>query len=421
MKKIIKIMSITLLFIGIFYLLNDMSSSAVEIAQAYTSMYDVTTMSKADFLVGYKETLIKETLAYHKASEINIDKSLFSETAIRLNTEIYDITADVIDSAKAADYPQNANTILGQSFKKLINPIMAIAMTTAETQIWVDTNYTWSSAIYSKPLSNIEGFNWRNLKISQVNSEFYQANNLGEYLACGTQDTAGRCTARTSGKPNHKCTPAPSGKIAKNDNDSLGCLQIRRSKLEDNSGNMIGIYYREDGTFVQDLMCWQDNVTWFYHAHADSFCSKGAWNKDYQVRNEFELMALLAVAHNTGSSFISSRTSIGSASGWSSWEAIFRYCKDLTLPENIRVIEDIVSKWYISTVDAIQNNRSWSLPGNAYSDGANAVQQAELLLSQMDMDIKDYTNERRGHKQRYPLKALINYMALKMLYNSKNL
>lgn len=421
MKGIIKAIGMVLLLISSFYLINDISSSAADIAKAYTNMYSNTTMTvnKSDFLVIYRESLINNKLISSKVSGINIDRTLFSEVSIRLNTEIYEIAANVIDIAKAANYPKKFDTALGQSFKELVNPLMVIAMTTAETQAWANVDYTWSSVIYSKPISSIDGFDWRNLKISQVNSEFYQANNLGEYLACGTGGSgSGGCTARTSGKPNHKCTPAPAGKTAKNDNDSLGALQIRRSKLEDENGVMSGLHYREDGTFVQDLMCWQDNVTWFYHAHADSFCSGNAWNRDYQIRNEFELVALLAVAHNTGSSFVSSSTKTGSASGWSSWEAVFEYCRDLTSEKNLQIINGILGEWYSNAKEAIKDNRSWSLPGNVYSDGTGAAQQSEVLLSQMGMDIKDYTNEKRGHKQRYPIKALINYMALQMLYNS---
>lgn len=149
--------------------------------------------------------------------------------------------------------------------------------------MWSDTRYTWSSAIYSK-LLNSAGVDMGRVKIEQVDTDTYVINGLCSYYGCGTN-----CTADVN---SHYHT------IGYNDCDSLGPLQILRHYVEGNN------YITYDcGNVVLDLMSWDDNVQYFAHTQSKRFLDTENWNSGYTISNTYELVALMAVAHNTGTAF----------------------------------------------------------------------------------------------------------------------
>lgn len=320
---------------------------------------------------------------------ILIDDMLFNNTQIRLNTEIYEITEDIYNEEHLIDDYGSPSTKLAQSYLQNMTPIIPIAMTINETGMWSDTRYTWSSAIYSKLLSSV-GVDMDRVKIEQVDTDTYVINGLCNYYGCGTN-----CIADVN---SHYHT------IGYNDCDSLGPLQILRHYIEGDN------YITYDcGNVVLDLMSWDDNVQYFTHTQSKRFLDAGNWNSDYTISNTYELVALMAVAHNTGTAFLNSKSDAGSL--WRNSDAVYAYCKLLGDPHSTSVMTKYVDSWWDDVIEAQKNGESFTLLGQMPTSVHNQI------LSEIGVDKSEYASS-FGHKQYYPLKAVLNYLCLERLYYS---
>lgn len=320
---------------------------------------------------------------------ILIDDMLFNSTQIRLNTEIYDITKNIYNEEHLIEEYGNPLTKLAQSYLQNMTPIIPIAMTINETGMWSDTRYTWSSAIYSK-LLNSAGVDMDRVKIEQVDTDTYVINGLCSYYGCGTN-----CTADVN---SHYHT------IGYNDCDSLGPLQILRHYVEGNN------YITYDcGNVVLDLMSWDDNVQYFAHTQSKRFIDTENWNSGYTISNTYELVALMAVAHNTGTAFLNSKNDAGSL--WRNSDAVYDYCKVLGDPHSISVMTKYVDTWWNDVIEAQKNGEPFTLLGQTSTSVHNQI------LSEIGVNKSEYASS-FGHKQYYPLKAVLNYLCLERLYYS---
>lgn len=320
---------------------------------------------------------------------ILIDSMLFNNTQVRLNTEIYDITNGIYNEEHIVQDFGTPNTNLARSYLENINPVIPISTTVNETGAWADTRYTWSSAIYSKLLRGA-GVDLNRLHIEQVNVDTYVVNGLCTYYGCGTN-----CTADVA---SHYHT------IGQNDCDSLGPLQILRHYVEGNN------YISYDcGATVVDLMDWDDNVQYFTHTQSKLFMSEDNWNKNYIISSAPELVALMAVAHNTGTAFLSNKNDAGSL--WHNSSAVYDYCKVLGSQDAINVMSHYVDDWWVGVVEA-QNN------GNAFSFlGQGSTSMLDNILEEIGVNKSLYAKSFE-HKQYYPLRAVLNYLCMERLYYS---
>jgi len=321
---------------------------------------------------------------------INIDSNIFSETSVRLNREVYNISSDNFNKSRVMSGNSQFSSVLFNSYVQNVDPIIPIALTICETGSWMDTRYVWSSAIYAKPLLN-SGADMDSISVERINADTYIVLGLVEYLGCGTN-----CTG---GQHYHY--------IGKNDNDSLGPLQVLRRYIEPTNG----VSY-PNGTNVIDLMRWKDNVIFFEHNITSAIVKAGDWNNGIEISSPEYLTVLSGVIHNTGASFISAQSWNSSvASGWVNPKAIFQFAEDLTSEENLRILEEYIKEWYSNAKVIASNNEQFTLPGQA------SVSELDSVLSRIGVSKQNYANS-FNHKQYYPVRALLNYMALKQLYTS---
>lgn len=375
---------------------------------------------------------IVQTYGGQKVYEgICIDEEVFGKDATRLNTEIYQVAVEYCSKAKMDKYFGKNTTPLVESVKQHIDPLIAVAITTAETPNYADRSITWTSAIYSKPLVS-KGFgSWDKLHVQDVDSDFYLYNGLSSYFTCGSN------CRRKDGALHMQCLGS-----ARNDNDSLGPAQILRRYLYQASGCITA--YNADNTIygiTVDLMRWEDNVVWVLNNSLSKFrgITSGKYRAKYEIRNEYELLVLMAIAHNTGASFIQVAGSAYISPYWEDADGIWLYAKLLTTEGNIAYLkEKYIEPWYENIVlPSIREGRSFELPGNVFSDGdINQVRSSALLrelgfgLIRISYVKSDDSEPCSGwgsvdgcfnvleHKQRYPLKSLVNYLALEKLYHS---
>lgn len=320
---------------------------------------------------------------------ISIDGELFTKTQVRLNTEIYNIAAETFNSWHIVQDYGEPETELAKSYTETVDPLVPLALSINETGMWMDTRYTWSSGIYSKLLAGA-GVDMNRLQVSQVNTDTYVVNGLCSYYGCGAN-----CTAGTT---SHYHT------IGRNDNDSLGPLQILRHYVESNEY----IKYR-CGEHVLDLMVWEDNVIYFTHNQSTLFMAEGNWNSKHHIYNTCELVALMGTAHNTGTAFLSNAGDAGSL--WHSPQAVYDYCEAISTEEAISVLNGYIDDWWVEVQGAQAGGKAFTLLGQS------SVSQLNKMLNDIGIDKSKYASS-FGHKQYYPFKAMLNYMCLERLYYS---
>lgn len=311
------------------------------------------------------------------------------ETTNRLNKEIYDIADGIINEehlSKCFDLSSN----LSKSAVKYYTPLIPIALTECETGSWADRSITWSSAVYSD-LINID---WSNVSIYDIDESFYNVNMLNQYMGCGSN-----CTSKY-----HSSLAFGHTGIGRNDNDSLGSLQILRRYLQDSDG----IKRYKCGAVVTDLMRWEDNVQFFIHEHGGRVLQCTTKNNKRYVNSTYELVALVAISHNTGSSFITSSTA---GNSWNNSDAVFDFCSLFSNDLVISTLNSYVDEWFDSIEYSLQSNSDFDLLGQS------SISKLDLILSDCGISLSDYSSN-VTFKQYYPIRVVLNYMALERLYDT---
>lgn len=308
--------------------------------------------------------------------EVEEAQGLFSENVLELNYDILKDTAKIFNSVHFfRDYEYDL-TPLGISFGEMLDPMIPLALSVNETGIYKDARYTWSSAMYSEDIVN-SGCDIFGLNLGDVNTDFYESLGLGHYM-----------------NESH------------NDADSIGPLQIRSCYVQGN-----GITF-PCGDTVKDLMNWDDNVNYVLHTQAGNFCRENNWNAGHVIQNVYEEVMLIAVLHNSGCEFIVAESGNSKISaGWDNAKSVFGYCRDLSNTDFMTVAQNFVNAWYEGVLPlAIEKGIDWELPGQASGD---------CILALLEMAGIDYNNyaECFGTKQEYPVRALLNYLALYKLYD----
>lgn len=374
-----------------------------------------------------------EPSAENNWKDIAIDQGVFSSEVIRLNMEIYDIARTYCTQEKMTRYFGVNTSKLVESVKKYINPLIAVAVTTAETPNYADRRITWTSAVYTKPLAEKGFTSWGRLSVAEVDSDFYLYNGLSEYFTCGAHSHTADGTLHVQAVG-----------AARNDNDSLGPAQILRRYLYQ-AGGCITARNADNSVFgvTTDLMRWEDNVVWVLNNALSKFRAipSSSSRGSYVLQNEYELFVLMAIAHNTGASFLNSRPDAYVSPYWVDADGVWCYARALTTEANIQFLrESYIEPWYRDIViPNICSGKGFALPGNVFSDGDQNQQNASKLLQELGFSLSRvaYTKTVNGevtirngwasddgyfsvleHKQRYPLKSLVNYLALEKLYYS---
>lgn len=401
------------------------------------------TNAKATFLIQYQadierqmqEETVVDGFSNLYTGDIDISTEIFPELAVRLNTEIYAETAAVLAMFNTDEYFGNQESArpLVSSLREELNPMQVLCLAASESGNWSDRKYNWVPAIFSKGMS--EG-DLENVHIQDIDSKFYINNEKFDYFRCGSSEdshVSGGCKLHYGRVEGHTY----------NDADSLGPMQVLRRYMDVDAYNSeqpyMSVYHlniplgSEDEYCITDLMGWSDSIAWTINHFLLNVKSAYGSQKENVLENEYEVMCLFAITHNTGAGFLSS--SDGSFSGWADKEAIFRFCKDITSPEAITYLMlEYIDPWYEDAKEKITEGSGWELPGNENleSSGSHKDDVMKKLLKTVGatgldeestrLDCEYWVGESRGldsdHKFRYPVKTLLNYLALQKLYYS---
>lgn len=400
------ILLVLILFISI-YILCDVQLVGAQLAESYRALQVDNEYSKSNFLTQYITTM-EATINPPEYTEqiqvdgIHIDTALFSETCVKLNTEAYGIAANII-TKEHFEQCVKKDSNLANSVKKVMSPFMPMATTMVEMGMGSDMRYLWSSAVYTKYIKSA-GVDIDTLNIADINTDFYINNKMDYVLNCGKN-----CTAKQYAV-SHICVSNTQNGSFRNDNDSLGPLQILRRYLEREGGK---ITY-DCGAKTTDLLRWEDNVQYYFHKNIIPIANCN-WNKDYEIQNIYELVALLSVAHNTGASYLNSTYLNGVPStSWKSSQAIFDYCAYLTSEPAMSIWKKHIEVWWEDTKIKIENGENFHL------DGSMSWNSEELksMMKEAGIDVSLYYTSNYGHKFVYPIKAILAYMSLEKLYCS---
>jgi len=442
---VIKVVLI-LIAIVVIYVVCDMMVSAGAVAQEYSSLDSTTWVPNKQYFRESFQQAIKtksqsSSKVYEFSDSVNIDTSLFTEEQIRLNMEIYEETARVLNELKSKVEPVTDKQLLNE-FLQMVNPIMMISIASAETNMYMNTKYTWSSAIYTSVLKPEE------MSLDNMRFQYFYESGYRDCLRCKDNCYSfegGDGAAKHKALWHDQLGLGPvTGKG--NDNDSLGPSQILRRYL--GVKGSAGSYYAgkiDYGNFgvVEDLMCWEDNCEWMFY----NWYSNIILNTENTLNsNEYSLVAALAIAHNTGPAFLNS-SAITAGNAWNAYsevkrnrENVFSYIEKITSEEMLQYYQkEVVLPWYEDVKEKQARGESWGYPGNKFADDQRAALMPEIFDKIGVTDVwsvvnKYYTNDAgaqcmysseeamwssfRGIKIAYPIKAVINYMALKMLYQS---
>lgn len=399
--------------------------------------------SKADFLVQYQKISEVDTSyvdSVEGLEEINISAELFSQTSVRLNTEIYSVTAEVLNDNLLDQYFGDVSTEIARTAKENVNPLMYICMAAGESGEWNSQRYTWVPAIFSKVMCDV--VDMEEVHISEVDSKFYWDLDLRYLFSC-RKDTSGHRDDCDS-KLHYDEVQGKRG----NDADSLGPLQILRRYVTLNTGTesktveevLSGAEYHiniKDSAgqviySVTDLMRWEDNVVWAFNNFMTNIRGMRGEYKDWSISNEYELMCMVAIAHNTGAGYLS--VGNGPFSSWRDKQAIYDFCKLVGSPESIAYINtEYIEPWYEEVKEKIRSDREWSMPGSLCFEGTGSHKDENMkdILERLGVEFEGrgqyplnckYWNRINpggsDHKFRYPMKTLFNYLALQKLYSS---
>jgi hypothetical protein len=400
------ILLLLVLFTSI-YIICDVKFIGTQLAENYSQLRVDNQYSKSNFLEQYVSIIegtesIPEYIEQVQVKDINIDTSLFSEVCVRLNTQAYGIAANIITEEHFQQCIDKTSN-LSNSVKKVMSPLMPMAATMVEMGMGTDVKYLWSAAVYTKYIQKT-GIDISSINISNVDTNFYINNKMEYVLNCGKN-----CTAKDNFK-SHVCILNTTNGSFRNDNDSLGPLQILRRYLELEGGK---ISYN-CGAEIKDLLRWEDNVQYYFHKDIIPI-AKCEWNKEYEIKSAYELVALLSVAHSTGSSYLNLRFLEGVPStSWRNSQAIFDYCSYLTSEPAMSVWRKHVDSWWEDTKIKIKNGE------NFYLDGSMSWNSEELkqMMNEAGINVSLYYKSSYGHKFVYPIKVLLEYMSLEKLYHS---
>ena len=136
------------------------------------------------------------------------------------------------------------------------------------------------------------------------------------------------------------------------------------------------------------------------------------YSDQYQIENDYEMMALIAMSHNAGS--VWNRSYYGSKVGnWRTGAIAHKYCKQITSDEFIRILKNYCD-------EKLKTARETGKPVPLTLDrkDARALFDSGFAEGIFD-DYRTYVYEGRYYEVTYcyPIQALYNYMMLGMVYS----
>lgn len=317
-------------------------------------------------------------LCYQYASECNMDHNIFDETQIRINKAIYGQAAIIFSEDHFDVCYGDINTPLFNSFKKYFTPLIPMAFSIAEWGGNGDLRYSFTPAIATKKLDNC-GVILEFINPLEINSQTYLA------LGADVWDTR----------------------------SYWGPLQINKSYLKSSASYKCGY-------IPMDYYSWPDACQWTFHNKCESI--KRAYCKDRVFKNSEEVIAITSIAHNSGGTFIDSRT-FNTDAEWYPWrnsESVWEYCDILTQDKNLQIIYEHADAYASELLEKYKNNTE---SGGLYL----SISSSRELYNKMGINLNLYLKDRYSgnmtakawEKTMYPIQSIWNYRVLEKLYGLK--
>lgn len=281
-----------------------------------------------------------------------INESIFSDISVRLNTQIYDYT-DQIYNEMLTNYPEfnQSTTSLALCFDEYYSLLIPLALSVVEMGAHADTQYTWTPVIFSQDIIkalNDEGIvhgdyelqmYMSDLDVDSVNTDYLRWLCLDKFLTEGSEY----------------------GSF--NDKSSLGPLQILRN------GENVERVQKLLGCNL-DLITWEDSMKYFLCMQKQAFMSETSWLVNYHIRNKYEFIAMMAVNHNSGITYMVNRGQDGTAENWGTSKDVMDFIYYITTDDAIRGFQGMVDVWFDNDVECrLQRGVEFPLCGqSSYND-----------------------------------------------------
>lgn len=330
-------------------------------------------------------------------TEVNqINESIFSDISVMLNTQIYDYTDQIYEDMLISCPEFNQSTTsLALCFDEYYNPLMPLALSVVEMGSHADTQYTWTPVIFSQDIIkalNDEGIvhgdyelqkYMSDLDVDSVNTDYLHWLGLDRFLTEGSEY----------------------GSF--NDKSSLGPLQILRS------GENVEKVQKLLGSAL-DLITWKDSMKYFLCMQKQAFMSETSWLVNYHIRNKYEFIAMMAVNHNSGITYMVNKGQDGTAENWGTSKDVMDFIYYITTDDAICGFQNMVDVWFDNDIECrLQRGVEFPLCGqSSYSDIQHVLNEAGV-----NVHLERYSGAEL-EKRLYPIRAILNYMSLVKLYES---
>lgn len=333
----------------------------------------------------FNQMLLYSDTCYDYASECYMDSSLYTQTQVRINKAIYGQAAVVFSSGHYDLCYGDMNTQIFKSFRKYFTPLCPLAFSIAEWGGNGDLRYSFTPAIATKKLMN-NGVSMSTINPLEVNAEYYAA------MGCSFKE-----------------------------NSYWGPLQINKSYLLPSSDKGY-----KCGFVPTDYYSWSDACQWTFHDKCEQI--KNSWNKDYEFKNQYEVIAHTSIAHNSGGTHLSSRDFYLDRNWypWKSSQAVFDYVSYITSGDRLQVILNNADAYSDKLINDFRNGDE---SGALYK----SISSCRELSLQMNIDWNKYVKShwvgnmtpnkelsgdalRNWEKVMYPIQSIWNYRVLERLY-----
>lgn len=323
-------------------------------------------------------TILYSDLCYLYASDCNMDDTIFDKTQIKINKAIYGQAAVIFSDDHFESCYGDVSSPLFNSFKQYFTPLVPMAFSIAEWGSNGDLRYSFTPAIATKKLDNC-GVILEFINPLEVNSQTYLA------LGANVWDIR----------------------------RYWGPLQIDKTYLTPKSSYKCG--------YVPiDYYSWPDACQWTFHNKCESI--KNAYCQDRQFKNSEEVIAITSIAHNSGGTFISSK-SFNTDAEWYPWknsESVWEYCDELTKESNLQIIYNSADEYANSL---LKKYKEGTESGSLYL----SISESRELYEKMGININNYLKDKyvssmtakAWEKTMYPIQSIWNYRVLEKLYGLK--
>lgn len=318
------------------------------------------------------------------ASNCIMPDEIYTDTQQVINKVIYGQSAVIFNKDHINTCYGDVDTPIFNSFADNVTPLVPLAFSIAEWGGNGDLIYSFTPAIATKRLMN-NGVSMSSINPWEINSQYYTA------MGCSFSD-----------------------------NTFWGPLQINKSYLN------ASVKGYKCGFVPMDYYSWPDVCQWTFHDKCKQM--EGAWNKEYQFKNEYEVVAHTAIAHNSGGTHISSKNFQLDRNWypWKSSQAVFDYVSFITNETNLNIIFNDADAY---SNDLLEKYKNGEAKGALYKSIGETRTMSDKMGVNWSLYVKGHwlgnmtkdsslsgDSLRNWEKVMYPVQAIWNYRVLENLY-----